>query len=294
MLKWLEEGRQRVKQGQWEGTAPGTKLTEFVAKAAADKLEEADLKKLVAMLGEPEPAERVSPAAKLLLAQREQAVPPLIEGLGDSYLGVRIGAAELLQKLTPEALKIDPWQSPKDMSDAIAQFKKWWAANGKLPTGAETRKVDPSLLGSIKTAIESLRGNDGAKRTEAMSALVSYGDGSLPEIRDAIRRSDKGGDQRAVSLLEDVRWAILIPDPVEQRAQARTALARGTSQERQAAAGRLGRAGREAIPALAELVNDADPLVIESAVRGLSSIGGKDSIPAMAALLKAADSNLCA
>ena len=66
----------------------------------------------------------------------------------------------------------------------------------------------------------------------------------------------------------------------------------GKGPERQAAATRLGRAGRPAIPALAELLNDADPLVVETAVRALSSIGEKDAIPAMAALLKAPDSNL--
>src|SRR5882672_7278135 len=56
MLKWLNEGRERVEKGQWEGTAPGTKLNEFVTKAAADRLEEADLKKLVVLLGEPDPS----------------------------------------------------------------------------------------------------------------------------------------------------------------------------------------------------------------------------------------------
>jgi len=35
LVKWIEEGRQRVKQGQWEGTAPGAKLNEFLAKALA-------------------------------------------------------------------------------------------------------------------------------------------------------------------------------------------------------------------------------------------------------------------
>jgi HEAT repeat protein/thiol-disulfide isomerase/thioredoxin len=291
MLQWLDEGRLRVKNGQWEGTAPGLKLNEFVAKAAVDRLEEADLKKLIALLGEPDPSDRAS-AAKLVLAQRESAMAPLIDELGNPYLGVRIGASELLQKLAPDAAKIDPWQSPKELSDAVASLKKWWADNNKLPSPTEARKADVSQLSSIKAAVETLRANDGSKRTEAMSALVAQGEAALPEIRDAIKRSDKAGDHRAVSLLEDVRWSILISDAVEQRANARAQLARGTGQERQAAATRLGRAGRDAIPALSELVNDTDPLVIENAVRALSNVGGKDTIPAMAALLKASDSNL--
>lgn len=75
MLKWLDGGRQRVKKGQWEGTAPGLKLNEFVARAAADRLDEADLKKLIALLGDPDPSDRAS-AAKLILAQRETAMAP--------------------------------------------------------------------------------------------------------------------------------------------------------------------------------------------------------------------------
>lgn len=292
LLLWLREGRDRVKEGKWEGTAPGNKLDEFIAKAAADRLDTNDLARLAALLGECDPAERDA-VARLLLGQREAAVGPLIGAVTNSYLGARIAAGDLLRQLAPETLGVDPWQSPAELAGAAGLLKKWWAETGKLPAPKEVRELDPVAAGSIKAAVEALRSDDPPRRTAAMSALVSQGAPALPAVREAIRSSERTGDQRSVGLLEDVRWAILIPDTVEHRAVgARAVLARGKGPERQGAATRLGRAGRAAIPALAELVNDADPLVVESAVRALSGLGGKDAIPALAALLRAADSNL--
>jgi HEAT repeat protein len=292
LLLWLRNARELVKQGKWQGTAPGSKLTEFINKAASDQLDTNDLAQLVGMLGEPNPGDRQA-AAKLLIEQREQAVTPLLRGLTNSYLGVRIGAGELLHKLAPETASLEPWQAPAELAGVAADLAKWWAATGKLPAQRPNIQPDRGTASSINAAVESLKGTDPVQRTEAMSSLVAYGAGALPAIRDAIKLSEKAGDLRSLGLLEDVRWAILVPDDVEQQTGGvRNILARGKGSERQSAATRLGKAGRSAIPALTELVNDSDSLVVESAVRGLSSIGGKDAIPAMAGLLKAEDSNL--
>jgi len=292
LLLWLREARERVKEGKWEGTAPTSKLSEFITKAAGGGLDTNDLARLVVMLGEPEPADRAA-AAKLLSEQREEAIVPLIEAVTNSYLGVRIAAGELLHTMAPDAAMVDPWQAPVEMADTVAALKRWWASTGRLPAASREQKIDPASAASIGSALEALRGNDPVRRTAAMSTLAACGTAALLGVRETIKASEKAGDQRSLALLEDVRWAILIPDTVEQRAVGvRAVLARGKGQERQAAAMRLGHAGREAIPALAELLNDADPLVVESAVRALSGIGGKDTIPAMAVLLKAQDSNL--
>lgn len=292
LLLWLRDARERAKAGKWEGTVAGSKLSEFAAKSAADQLTTNDLALLVGMLGASNPADREA-AARLLVEQREQAVLLLIEALTNSYLGVRIAASEALQHWAPETLLTDPWQAPAELADAVAALRKWWNATGKLPSQRTASQAAPSSVPSIARALEELRGNNPVKRTEAMSALVGSGAPALPSVRQAIRLAEKSGDQRSVSLLEDVRWAILVPDGVEQRAEGvRNALARGKGTERQNAAARLGRAGRSAIPALIELAEDADPLVVEGAVRALSSVGGADALPAMSALLKVGDSNL--
>ncbi len=292
LLQWLKESRERVKQGKWEGTAPGSKLTELVAKGAADQLDTNDLVRLVGLLGEPSPADREA-AAKLLIEQREQAVLPLIDALTNSYLGIRIAAGEVLHKIAPDSISVDPWQAPSELAAAVATLKKWWVATGKLPAQRAESLLDRSTATSINGALDSLRGEDPVQRTEAMSMLVASGAAVLPAVREAIKLCEKAGDQRSLTLLEDVRWVVLIPDDVDQRTgDVRSVLARGKGPDRQNAATRLGQAGGGAIPALVELLNDADALVVESAVRALSNIGGKDAIPAMAALLKAGDSNL--
>ena len=62
LLLWLRQGRDRAKAGTWEGTAPGTKLDAFAAKAKADQLGEADLVRLTELLGDPSPADREAAA----------------------------------------------------------------------------------------------------------------------------------------------------------------------------------------------------------------------------------------
>jgi HEAT repeat protein len=292
LMLWLREARARAKEGKWEGTAPTAKLAEFIDKTAAGGLDTNGLARLVVMLGEAEPADRDA-AANLLGAQREEAVAPLIEAVTNSYLGVRIAAGELLHTLAPAAPAVDAWQAPAALAETVTALRQWWAKTGRLPAQEAAQKIDPASVAAVGGALEALRGDDPARRTAAMSTLVACGAGALPAVRDTIKASEKSGDQRSLALLEDVRWAILIPDAVEQRAAGvRAVLARGKGTERQSAATRLGRGGRAAIPALAELLNDADPLVVETAVRALSGIGEKDAIPAMAALLKAQDSNL--
>jgi HEAT repeat protein/thioredoxin-related protein len=289
--QWVNDGRARAKAGQWEGTVPGSKLDPFLAKSAGDGLDTNDLAHLVAMLGEADPGERVS-VAKLLLAQREQAVPALIAAVSHPYLGVRVGASDLLQQLAPDVASIDPWQPPVELSNRVASLAQWWKDTGKLPPRPAATNADPTVQGSIKAALEDLRSDNLVRRTEAMATLAGHGPVALPAVREAIRKYERT-DPRLVTLLEDVRWAILVSDSLERRTGGlRSALARGTSGERQKAAMQLGQAGREALDALSELANDTDPLVVESAVRALASVGGPDVIPAMAALLKASDSNL--
>jgi len=292
LLAFVAEGRRRAKAGEWEGTAPADKYADYAKKAAADDLNTNDLHQLVDLMGEADPADRAV-AATILMGQREAVVPILIDALQHPYLGVRIAAADLLQRLAPDVMAMDPWQAPNELTNSVAALRKWWSETGRLPAAATIPHLDSSVENSIKAELETLRGDDPVRRTEAMSALVSAGAAALPAVREALRRAEKSGDQRALGLLDDVRWAVLVSDSLEQKAGGvRKTLARGKSLERQEAAERLGRAGTDALPVLSELAHDTDSLVAESAVHALSNIGGHDAVPAMAALLQSSDSNL--
>jgi len=292
LMAWLKAGRTRAAAGQWEGTAPGPRFNDFIKKATADSLGTNEIRQLVDLLGDADPANR-DQAGKLLLAQRTNAVPSLIAAVGHPYLGVRIGASELLQRLAPDRIPIDPWRSPSEMSNTVIVLQEWWAETGRLPAPAAPPPPDLFSTNAIEEAVAQLRSDDPVRRTAAMTELVGRGADALPAVRVALKRAERSGDQRALGLLEDVRWTILVPAAVEQQSGGvRNVLARGKSSERQAATERLGRIGRDALGVLTELANDPDPLVVESAIRALSGISGKDAIPALATLLKFPDSNL--
>jgi len=293
LLPWIEQGRRRAAQGLWEGTAPREEPDQLVGRARSDQLTDDDLKELVQRMGAADPAARLR-AARVLLAQRERAVPFLIEGTTDRYLGVRIGASGVLKKMAPNAPTADPWTPRGELQKRAAELEAWWAKTGKLPPPDASRAADPIVERSVESALKAVLSNDPVARTEGMTALVRIGQDALPKVRECIKRCERTGNQKAVWALEDVRWAILIPHSVEALAKgARRDLARGASQQRQAAASRLARGGRAAVPALRELVeDDDDPLVQESATQALSAIGGRDALFAISILLKAADSNL--
>ncbi|HZI33718.1 MAG TPA: HEAT repeat domain-containing protein, partial [Candidatus Binatia bacterium] len=292
LSQWLLNGHSLAVAGQWEGTAPGAELNKFIKKAAADNLSTNDLAKLVELLGDPDPANREQ-AGRLLMEQRESAMPLLIRSVGNSYLGIRISASELLRQLDPDIKPIDPWRSPEEMSNTVVVLQKWWTRTGSLPTTAALQPTNALSANSIEAALRQVRDGDPVRRTAAMTTLVGCGKTALPAVRQAIKRAERSSDQRTLNFLEDVRWTILVPDTIEkQSGGVRRVLARGTSSERQAATERLGRLGRGAFDALTELASDSDPLVAETAVRALSNFGGTDAVSALAALLNAADNNL--
>ena len=292
LLAWIEDARQRAASGLWEGAAAAEVLDQVGPLFSGAEPSAEQVRQLMEMLGGSDPLRRAR-TVEALIARREQAMPLLIGGLSHEYLGVRIGASEALRALAPAAPPFDPWATQADRVRSAEALQQWWQETGKLPAVAEPQAPDQDVVRSIQQALEDVVSDNALRRTSGMSRLVRVGPSALAKIREAIRQHEQIGNRRTVWVLEDVRWAILVPDAVESRVSAvRRALARGTSHERQDAATRLGNAGAAAMPALTELADDPDPLVKESALRALSKVGGEDALVAMAALLKAEDSNL--
>ncbi len=294
LLGWLDAGRQRAARGEWEGVASSRPGGTGILPVAGQPLADPQAERLVELLGEREPAARAQ-ALQNLLAQGERAVPFLIKGVSHPHLGVRIGAHEALLRLAPASPPFDPWAPPAERQKLAAALGDWWARTGKLApaTGGTPVPPTPQAERAADRALQGVLSADPLTLTESMTALVGAGPTALPQVRAAIKRCERAGDRKGLWALEEVRWAILIPDGVEAAARgARRDLARGTSQERQAAALRLGEAGEGALPALAELVADGESLVQEGAARALSAIGGPQSLEALAALLRAADNNV--
>jgi HEAT repeat protein len=289
---WVEAGRKRVRGGVWEGTAPTPELAKLSADAETRELATNELRQLVVFLGNPDPAVRGN-ATRALASQREAAMPALIAAAGDAYLGTRIAAGDLIENLAPGAPVPNPWASRDETQSGVAALKEWWTRTGKLPPAGAPQPLSAEGQAAVQAALAALLENNPARRTDAMSRLVAHGPAALPALRQVIHQREQAGDQRSLALLEDVRWAILIPDELERRQPGlRRTLARGISAERQEAARALARGGPPALPALVELASDADPLVVETTLGSLSTTGGADALTAMAALLKSPDANL--
>ena len=286
LVKWIDAGRRLAEQGLWQGIA----APEDIDPAAAGRPESDDPKALLQRLGSPDPTAR-SRAAATLTAWREQAMPALLLGLEDAYLGVRIGSSDVVRKLVPAAPAFDPWGTKESRDRQVKEIRRWWAAAGSLPPLGQAA-AGPEEKRSMEAAIEDILSAGPVRRTEGMSRLVWTGPTALVAVRDAIARAIAADNQAAIRALEDVRWAILLPKPLETAVHARRNLARGTSEQRQAAARRLGGGGAAALQALRELVDDPDPLVKESALYALKTVGGDDATQAMAVLLKVKDPGL--
>jgi HEAT repeat protein/thiol-disulfide isomerase/thioredoxin len=291
LLAWLEQGRRRAEQGVWEGLAWGDE-----ADIVLPMLERADPaeveRRLAELMGATDAGVRAR-VVRTLVGSREEIMPVLVKLADHEYLGVRLTAVETLEKLAPQAPVVDPWAGPAERAATVSALQQWWAETGRLPPPEIREAFDPTAVTHLKRALELMASNDPTQRTRAMTTVVGLGSGALPRVREAIQRAERQGDHRLVSLLEEVRWTILLPDEVESRLRgARATLSRGASPERQAMARQLAAAGPAALPALGELVDDADPLVKENALTALAGLGGDEAIVAMATLLRSANSNL--
>jgi HEAT repeat protein len=286
LLAWLKDSRIRNQLGEWEGT-----VSEAPQKTSLSQIGKSDdLKSLVSMLGSASITARAR-AEEILDKNQNSSMEYILTALADPYLGIRIGVHHLLCKWAPGIIIYNPWANPEKRKKQIQVINAWWESekNFSVP---DIHLPDKEKIRTIKEAISNLQTNSPAKQTKAMSVLVNAGIEALPMVKEKLEERLAVGDQKTVRLLEDIRWAIIIPDRVEERIRVRRVLARGTSEERQAAVLRLGEFGNVVLPAIQELLNDADPLVRETTVLALTKIGNDDALASMALMLKSTDSNL--
>lgn len=282
---WLDAALKVRDSGSWLGADAG------LAGLPSGRLSEEQLAAVVAMFASSEPEQR-NKAIMRLTAEGDNALPALIATLEDPYLGMRIGAHEVLRRLLPEAPPFDPWAESPERQQQAEALRQWWIETGEPAVDLPSSAGDPDLARALEEALVEVTSEEPAERTRGMSSLRFTGRAALPKIREAMTAAVRAGDASTARVLDDVRWAILVPDSVESKLHVRHALARGTSQRRQWAASRLAGGGNETLAALAELAGDDDPLVQEVTLGSLKTVGGREAVGVMARLLDSGDSNL--
>lgn len=277
----VEMARTRLAHGEWEGQA-------------ADRSEAGEAvetpQRLVESLAAPDAPLRES-AARMLLAHREEAMPALLEGLSHPYLGVRVGCADLIHRLAPEAPEVDPWLPKSDREAGAVLLAGWWERTGTLPPPAAV-PPSPARDRDIEAALAALDSRNPLERTRGMARLAHHGQVVLPELARVRERAIRAENHVLLNLVEDVRWALLVPPSLEGKARVRVILARGESRDRQEATLRLSQAGVEALPALVALSQDEDTLVREQSIHALRRLGSPAAMEALAGLLGSGEANL--
>ncbi len=291
LLTWISETQKNASQGNWMGIAPSSELGALLETFATRTPSSDDYAIIIEMLGSPVPGNRIL-AAQAIMSQEGNALPFLIEAANTTYLSIRVGVHDALIALAPDAPVVDPWASEPERAQAVTRLRAWWEDTGQnLPVSGFQARI--SDLESVRDALQSVLSDDPVQRTAAMTFLVKAGKSALPVVRDAIVQAESRGDHQSVWLLEDVRWAILVPPQVtEHLPDIRRTLSRGSSQERQTMTEQLGNLGASALPVLAELLHDSDPLVQERALHALTTIDADQALTYMAELLKSDTANL--
>lgn len=304
-IVWIQNGIKKELQGEWSGYSPSGKLGRFLEIFRSGKPREKDYRQLVAMLGAEQPADRIL-AAQIVLDLGAPVIPYLIKAAGGDYLGLRVGAVNMLARMIPAAPQVDPWAPQVDRKTAVTRLASWWETRKRdvfVKTPASTAEAlnhlkefnaaIPYDRQAIQNALKGLRTRDAVKRTAAMTYLVEQGPQTLPMLRTHLKEAEDRNDHELVRQLNDVRWAILVsPQIVSHLPSIRMVLSRGTIHQRINLVEQLIALGDTCLPVLAELVHDGDPLIQEAALQGLASIHSRTAVAQMATLLESDNPNL--
>ena len=104
---------------------------------------------LLELLAHPDPEVRAEVEA-LIASQGNAAIPALVRGLTDSYLGARIASLRMLETLGVAPAPFDPWAPREARAAAASEWEQWLAAQpspktaeSPLPAEAESGNTNP-------------------------------------------------------------------------------------------------------------------------------------------------------
>ncbi|MCC6697907.1 MAG: thioredoxin family protein [Candidatus Hydrogenedentes bacterium] len=119
--------------------APVVKPIETPAQVVERALQEAVVQGkdgLLELLSHPDPAVRAE-AEKRIASDSASAIPALVRGLSDTYLGTRIASLRMLATLGVTPVPFDPWASRETRLAAAAEWERWLAAQPAKAAEAE-------------------------------------------------------------------------------------------------------------------------------------------------------------
>ncbi|MCC6489187.1 MAG: thioredoxin family protein [Candidatus Hydrogenedentes bacterium] len=135
----LAEARAGARTKLNANAAPAVKPIETPAQTFERTLHEAAAQGkdgLLELLSHPEPAVRAE-AERRIAAGGDSAIPALVRGLSDTYLGTRIASLRMLETLGVKPAPFDPWAPRETRATAAAEWERWLASRPAKTAEAE-------------------------------------------------------------------------------------------------------------------------------------------------------------
>ena len=268
LVHWLDENRTRAT----------SKVDADLAAARAP--DEASVVRLVAVLGDADPALREA-AIRRLAPHPAAAAGAAVQRFLKGDLASRLAALELLQEWQAPTDGLDPWRRETLTPQRLGALERWAASKAAAGPGAAATRpaaTKPTAL-SVERMNEArgeldrllLAGDDEEARA-GIERLARIGPALLPEVYDRLKGATNDARRERLTTLRyrlvasgalAVTWPaglrrLASPDPATRHAAAEELVKRATPQD---------------APLLVELFSDPDPLVREISLWGMRAVG---------------------
>jgi len=220
-----------------------------------------------------------------------EASSPVVAAFAAGSLQTRLAAIELLGGWDAPVTGLDPWR-PATLTEArLKDLNDWASKQARAARGpaadtapAARRAASAVELADAARELDRLITADPADATAARERLARLGRALLPAVRDRLNRVESDAARERLTAL---RYRLAASDPlvVKWPGGLERLSATDVNARHQAVDELVQRVAPGDEPLLLELFNDPDPLIRETALKGLNAIGdSSDSQPLLGLL----------
>lgn len=230
-------------------------------------------------------------AIRRLAPHPDVAAAAVVNAFSDGKLAVRLTALELLEAWNAPIRGMDPWQPATIPVARLEQLKAWASQPGKTPA-TRPADLDESQLASAREELAAyLKAGNPTEVLAIRERLARYGPALLPEVLDALKAVEDDATRERLGALRyrlaaSDALALSWPGGFERLASLSVAMSQQAAEELTA------RATDADVPLLLELFSHPDPLMRETVLRALQTIGGAQTIGALVKLLRDPEPNV--
>lgn len=237
-------------------------------------LTDAQIPKLIDYLGHRSPIIRNAAQQRLIVDRRSAA--KVVDALRSGGLSQQLSALQILQSWNAPITAIDPWRPETLGGDSLQSLIEWLREEPDSDRTAPAAEPRQSLsTEDANQLITRFLASSGATRKGLIAQAVTASKSLLPEVRQRLANSSELDDAQRIALRE-LRYQLLAGEKTRLESSGLLAVLGGLEAEpRRKAANKLLRgATSQDQPLVDELSQDSDPLIRESSVNTLQSLGG--------------------